>query len=162
MPTFSLPTHGTLIQYNGVGVYLIGESGIGKSETALALIEQGGLLICDDGPELSTNPADSGLMGSCPEKFYGLIHIRDLGVINLIELYGPQVFKCSSPIDFIIELVQPDTTCSHSTELKPVNYNWSYQHWTICGIRLHLYPGRNIPILLKTAITQFACQHQSK
>lgn len=162
MSSFSLPTHGTLIQYKGIGVYLIGNSGVGKSEMALSLIDQGGILICDDGPEFSPEPNNMGLMGICPEKFYGLVHIRDLGVINLIELYGPQAFKSSGSIDFIVELVHADMSCSHPTALEPVYHNWSYLDWTICGIRLHLYPGRNTPILLKTVITQFANQRLSK
>lgn len=148
--TIPLPGHGVLIELEQTGVYIIGQSGVGKSETALQLIEQGATLICDDAPIMSPGSEKQPLQGHCPEGFYGLMHLRDLGIINLIELFGKQSFEAEHSIDFIIELI-PSKQAVEAPEYK----QWQYQSWTIPGIRIHLYPNRNIPVLIKIAVMQF-------
>jgi len=155
-----LPAHGVLIQLENTGIYLIGKSGVGKSETALQLIPQGAKLICDDAPELTPGSDDKQLLGICPKGFYGLMHLRDLGIINIIELFGKQAFNKSHAIDFVIELIDTDTIEADSPELQatllePEYQQWHYQTWTIPGISLHLYENRNIALLIKTAVLQF-------
>lgn len=161
MISHPLPGHGTLIQFDAQGIYLIGDSGVGKSEIALELIEQGAVLICDDAPQLSVTTDKQAVLGTCPENFYGLMHLRDLGVINLIDLFSEQSFQKSHRIDMVIELVKPDHNSlqavqtpsrQHFVELSENYLDWQYENWTIPGIRLHLYPGRNISVLIKTVI----------
>ncbi len=167
-PGPTLPAHGTLLELDGIGVYLIGHSGVGKSEIALQLIDQGACLICDDAPNFKTDLHHEKLSGSCPKSFYGLMHIHDLGIINISELISPASFKDNHSIDFIIELVATDTMLAVTTQqtpqqlLSPNYQNWQYQHWTISGIRLHLYPNRNIPLLIKTAVKQFTIYNKMK
>lgn len=157
-----LPKHGVLLEYNGIGVYIIGASGIGKSEIALQLIHQGACLICDDAPDLSDDTDSRQVFGSCPEGFYGLMHLHDLGIINIMELFGSDYFKLSQAINFIIELVPAAdklAVVSHQTPqqlLTPDYQYWQYHGWTIPGIRIHLYPNRNIALMIKTAVMQFS------
>lgn len=153
--TLQLPEHGTLIQYQRCGAYLIGNSGVGKTEAALSMIHQGATLICDDAPELTTGKDRNELLGVCPEGFYGLMHLRDLGVINIIDLLGQQAFSQSHPIHLVIELVHSQNTNALPAQLVPEYLVWQYQHWKIPGIRLHLYKGRDPSVLIKTSIMQF-------
>ena len=173
-----LPAHGVLLELNGIGLYLIGSSGLGKSEIALQLIYQGACLICDDAPNLMVDTGSNQLSGHCPEGFYGLMHIHDLGIINLLELFNSSLltkehsrkdlFHANHTIDFIIELVSTEDRFSviaqqTPQELLSPNYlNWQFQHWTIPGIRIHLYPNRNIPFIIKTAVLQFSSHLSSK
>lgn len=157
----TLPEHGVLICLKGIGIYLIGDSGVGKSEIALQLIHQGATLICDDAPDLIADKYDEKILGTCPDGFNGLMHIHDLGVINLIELIGPQVCKASQRIDLVIELIKsPDQAATIASQnpqqLLTPNYQlWHYQSCSVYGIRIHLFPGRNMPIIINTAIKQF-------
>lgn len=158
--TSPLPAHGVLIQLENTGIYLIGKSSVGKSETALQLIAQGAKLICDDAPELTPGSDDSQLLGICPKGFYGLMHVRDLGIINIIELFGQNAFNNCHAIDFVIELIDTEsieTDCLEfqATILEPEYQQWQYQSWTIPGISLHLYANRNIALLIKMAVLQF-------
>ena len=158
----SLPSHGVLLELNGIGIYLIGASGTGKSEIALQLIYQGACLICDDAPDLKMAEDKNQLSGHCPEGFFGLMHLHDLGLINVPELLGPASFKPSHTIDFIIELIAADDRLAVVTRqtpqqlLTPDYQNWKYHCWTIPGIRLHLYRNRNIPLIIRTAVLQFS------
>ncbi|MCU7799315.1 MAG: hypothetical protein KZQ70_04010 [gamma proteobacterium symbiont of Lucinoma myriamae] len=154
-----LPEHGVLIEINGMGIYLIGDSGVGKSEIALQLIHHGATLICDDAPELTAD--NNTILGTCPDGFYGLMHIHDLGIINLLEVIGEQAFIPSHSIDLVIELITPNHQQAIISQQDPqqlltASYQkWHYQSCSVPGISIHLYPNRNIPIIIKTAIKQF-------
>ena len=158
----TLPEHGTLIHYEQTGVYLIGASGSGKSEAALQLLYQGAVLICDDAPLLTLSSDGNELLGVCPDDFQGLIHIRDLGLINVGELLGQQAFASSCPIHLVIELHKtPDKIQDKQAipvTLKTEYRFWHHKNWKIPGIRLHLYQERNVVVLIKTAIRHFSRQ----
>ncbi len=158
----TLPGHGVLLHMNGMGIYLIGDSGVGKSELALQLIEEkNAILVCDDGPQLTINLTTQQLLGSCPKGFFGLMHIHDLGLIDLIELYGPQVFKQKQKIDFVIELLVVDKQEQLIQQGNPQHLlsshlkKWHYHSCSVAGISIHLYPERNISLLVKTAVQIF-------
>jgi len=154
-----LSEHGVLIQMHGLGIYLTGISGIGKSEIALQLMNQGAILICDDAPQLTIS--NKNILGSCPDGFYGLMHIHDLGIINIAELMGSHYIKPCQALDFVIELRAAKNLYSIIKEQKAeqllrANYNqWYYQTCSVSGISLHLYPGRDITLIINTAIKQF-------
>lgn len=162
----NLPAHGVLLELNGTGIYLTGDSGIGKSEIALQLIHQGARLICDDAPELSADTKSGQLLGSCPEGFYGLMHVHDLGVINIIQLFNPDSFKACQQIDLVIKLTAADNRLAVINEqtpqqlLTPDYRYWHYHSRTIPGICLHLYPNRDIPLLIKTAVMLFSSDNR--
>ena len=158
----ALPEHGTLIRYEQTGVYLVGASGSGKSEAALELMYQGATLICDDAPLLKASSDGNELLGVCPDDFQGLMHIRDLGLINVGELLGQQSFASSCPIHLILELHKlpkrsPDMPAI-PVRLATEYQFWHHRNWKIPGIRLHLYQERNVVVLIKTAIRHFSRQ----
>lgn len=165
MLSLPFPTHGVLIRLNNMGVFLIGESGTGKSEAALQLIYQGAVLICDDAPQLTTDKDNDELIGLCADGFFGLMHLRDLGIINIMQLLGQEHCKKSQRIDFIVELIKPETGFKLTSNLSPAYKSWVYydskqqRNWKIPGIGIHVYPHRNIPLLIQTAVTQFVCSN---
>ena len=148
----ALPLHGTLIQYQGLGIYITGPNGSGKSETALQLIRDGAQLVCDDAPLFQTDNAGN-VLGLCPENFEGLIHIRDLGIINIAELFGQQQIKNQQQIDFIIEI---DLTADYDSASTEIQYrHWQFQSCLIPGQTIKRSAGRNMALLIHIAVLMF-------
>ncbi len=100
--------HGVLVEIFGLGVLIIGESGIGKSETALELIQRGHRLVADDRVELYMMD-ESRIIGEAPEILRHLIEIRGLGVIDVANIFGVGSVRDSAEIDFIINLKHWDS-----------------------------------------------------
>lgn len=153
-PQLSVPQHGVLIHYLNMGVYLVGKSGVGKSETALELLDSGAQLVCDDAPQLQIE--DNRVVGTCPEQFYGLMHIRELGMLDISRLKSEQHVTDRQSVDMIIELVKPSTTDFQTAVITPQLRYWYYDNLQIPGISLSCGSSRNISLLVKTAILQYA------
>lgn len=79
--------HGVLVDVYGVGVLLVGQSSIGKSETALELVKRGHRLVADDAVEIRQTQ-ENQLIGSAPELIQHLLEIRGVGIINVMTLFG--------------------------------------------------------------------------
>ena len=95
--------HGVLVDINGVGVLIRGESGIGKSETALELIQNGNRLIADDAVEIKR--VDDGLVvGQAPEILRNYLEIRGIGIVDIQSLYGARAMNTSKKIDLVVYL----------------------------------------------------------
>jgi HPr kinase/phosphorylase len=99
--------HGDLVDVYGIGVLLLGESGIGKSETALELIKRGHRLVADDAVEISKISEDK-LQGSSPEIIRHFIEIRGIGILDIKTLYGVGSVRNSMNIDLVIQLEEWD------------------------------------------------------
>jgi HPr kinase/phosphorylase len=97
-----MQAHGALVQVQGVGVLLLGPSGVGKSETALELVTRGHLLVADDVVELHV--VNERVIGRAPEPIRHYLEIRGLGILFVPELYGPQAVLVESPIDLLCRL----------------------------------------------------------
>lgn len=95
--------HGVLVDIYGEGVLIMGESGIGKSETALELIKRGHRLVADDAVEIK-RVSHTTLLGSCPELIRYFIEVRGIGIINVKQMFGVQSVKDVQSIDLIIKL----------------------------------------------------------
>ena len=95
--------HGVLLQVYACGVLITGPSGIGKSQLALELISRCHRLVADDGIELQVT-ADGKLLGQAPDGFGGLLAVRGLGVLNIVQLYGPQAVSTRQRLDLHIVL----------------------------------------------------------
>ncbi|XAM53573.1 HPr kinase/phosphorylase [Terrisporobacter vanillatitrophus] len=95
--------HGVLVDVYGIGVLIKGESSIGKSETALELIQKGHRLVADDAVEIR-KVDDSRLVGQAPEILKHYMEIRGIGIIDVKSLYGVGAIKNQKAIDLVIEL----------------------------------------------------------
>jgi len=94
--------HGTLVDIYGMGVFITGDSGIGKSEATLELLKRGHRLVADDAVDISA--VDGVLRGRCPEITFGMMEVRGLGIIDVSALYGLSTMIPTKRIDFIIHL----------------------------------------------------------
>ena len=141
--------HGVLIDIRGLGVLLIGESGVGKSENALDLITRGSRLISDDVVEI--RKSDSGrLIGTSPDKIEHLMEIRGLGIINIKDLFGTDHILDKKQIDMVIELTRWDSDTEYDrlgTQEKSYNLMGVDLPYLLIPVR----PGRNTTTILEVA-----------
>ncbi len=94
--------HGVLISLNGVGILMLGEPGVGKTECALKLISQGAQLVSDDVVEIAG--LDGYLTGSSPANLCGIVSSRIFGMLDVVQLFGKKSVLESSGIDLYVEL----------------------------------------------------------
>lgn len=146
----SISLHGTLVEAFGVGVMIQGDSSIGKSETALGMIERGHRLISDD-IVLIRKRENSYLEGSGPELTRHLLEIRGIGIINVAHLYGAVCIRENKKIDIIVQLEEWDDT--HFYDRIGLEENTQ----DILGIKIPYYllpvkPGRDVVLLLETIV----------
>ncbi len=141
--------HGVLVEVFGEGVLILGDSGIGKSETAIALIERGHRLIADDAVEIKRVSAKT-LVGSAPSLIKHYVELRGIGIIDVRRLYGMGAIKDTEKIDLVINLEQ-------WVEGKMYDrFGLDDQTYNILGIEVPLItvpvrPGRSLPIILEIA-----------
>ena len=142
--------HGVLVEVFGVGILLTGDSGVGKSETALELIERGHRLVADDIVELICVNGNT-LLGQGANKIISHhMEIRGLGIINIEKLYGVGAILEQKEVQLVVKLEEWDTnkvydrlgTNQQTIELLGVN---------IPLLEIPVKPGRNIPIIVETA-----------
>lgn len=142
--------HGVLIEVFGIGVLLTGESGVGKSETALELIERGHRLVADDAVEIRC-VGGNYLMGMGANKMLGHhMEIRGLGIINITHLFGVGSIRDEKRIELVVNLELWDSNKQYD------RLGAQKKTKEILGVRLPcvdipIKPGRNIPILIETA-----------
>lgn len=107
--------HGVMIHYQGKGIFIFGEAGVGKSSLALELIHHGASLIADDVVDFALQ--HDHLMAHCPKILFGLLHTRELGLMDIRQICGQQHWQPHTIADFAIELKQysdsPATLTSH-------------------------------------------------
>jgi HPr kinase/phosphorylase len=141
--------HGVLMDILGLGVLIIGESGIGKSECALDLVVRGHRLVADDAVELRVR-ADSYLMGTCPELTRNHMEIRGLGLINVQDLFGVASTRRSKRVELVVQLERWDPTREYD------RLGLDVTHYESVGVRVPMLiipvaPGRNLAILMEVA-----------
>lgn len=148
--------HGVLVDAYGVGVLIRGESGIGKSETALELIKRGHRLVTDDVVEIH-KVGENELIGTSPDITRHLIELRGVGIIDIKMLYGVQSVRENQRIDMVITLEDWDK----DREYDRLGLNDEYTE--IMGTQLVCHtipvrPGRNLALIVETA----AVNHRQK
>ncbi len=141
--------HGVLIEVFGIGILLSGKSGVGKSETALELIERGHRLVADDMVEIK-RIAESYLEGSCSDLLRHHMEIRGLGIINIKDIFGVGSVRDNQQIELIINIEEANPDMYYDRTGLDEEFD------EILGvktplIRIPVKPGRNIPILVETA-----------
>ena len=141
--------HGVLVDVYGVGVFLSGKSGVGKSEAALELVKRGHQLVADDVVDIC-RISDDRLIGTCPERIRHLMEIRGIGVIDVRAMYGIGAVALSKYIDLIIELEPSDDN-------KPYDrLGIQEEEIEILGVHvphqiMPIKPGRNLAIIVEVA-----------
>lgn len=141
--------HGVLVEVYGEGVLILGESGVGKSETALELVKRGHRLIADDVVEIR-RVSDRTLLGAAPENIRHLIEIRGIGIVDVKNLYGVGSVKMQENINLVIKLELWDTHKIYD------RLGLDDQYTDILGIRvpslvIPVRPGRNLAIIVEVA-----------
>ena len=141
--------HGVLVEVYGEGVLILGESGVGKSETAIELVKRGHRLVADDAVEIKKVSAIS-LVGTAPEIIRHFIELRGIGIIDVKKIFGMGAVKDSEKIDLIINIEQWDQTKKYDrlglntefTEILDIK---------VPSITIPVKPGRNLAVIVEVA-----------
>lgn len=148
--------HGVLVDVYGVGVLIMGESGIGKSEAALELIKRGHRLVTDDVVEIR-KVSDDTLVGSAPSITKHLIELRGIGIVDVKTLFGVQSVRETQNIDLVITLEDWDKTKEYDRLGLEDNYTEFLGNRVVCHT-MPIRPGRNVAIIVESA----AINHRQK
>lgn len=141
--------HGVLMDVYGEGIFITGDSGIGKSETAVELLKRGHRLIADDAVEIR-RISSAKLMGSAPELIRNYIELRGIGIINVANLFGMAAIKEETVINLVINIVHwNDHVVYDRLGLKA-------QYVDILGVNVPsvtvpVTPGRNLAVIMEVA-----------
>ena len=141
--------HGVLVEVFGVGLLLMGESGLGKSEAAVELLKRGHRLIADDAVEIRKVSTGS-LVGTAPKLIRNYVELRGIGIVNVAKMFGMSAVKDENEIDLVVNIV-------------PWNNNEAYdrlglndQYMEILDVKIPMNtipitPGRNLAVILEVA-----------
>ena len=144
--------HGVLIDIYGCGILITGDSGIGKSETALELIKRGHRIISDDAVDFKE--IDRRIIGYCPDITFGMLEVRGVGIIDITSIYGLSSVLESKKLDLIIELEHWKDDESYD-RLGTEDIYKEVLGVNIKVIRLPIRPGRNISVLVEAAAANY-------
>jgi len=141
--------HGVLMDILSLGVLIIGDSGIGKSECALDLVVRGHRLVADDAVEVRRR-GETDLIGTCPELTRHHMEVRGLGVINIRDLFGVAATRMSKRMELVVQLERWDAARDYD------RLGLDENAWELFGVRIPLVhmpvaPGRNLAILVEVA-----------
>ena len=148
--------HGVLVDIYGVGVLIMGESGVGKSEAALELIKRGHRLVTDDVVEIR-KVSDDTLVGKAPDITKNLIELRGIGIVDVKTMFGVQSVRETQTIDLVITLEDWDK----DKEYDRLGLEEKYTEFLGNKVQCHeipIRPGRNLAIILESA----AINHRQK
>ena len=148
--------HGVLVDCYGVGVLIMGDSGIGKSEAALELIKRGHRLVTDDVVEIR-KVSDDTLIGSAPSITKHLIELRGIGIIDVKTLFGVQSVRETQTIDMVITMEEWSKDKEYDRLGLEDNYTEFLGNKVVC-YTIPIRPGRNTAIIVESA----AINHRQK
>jgi HPr kinase/phosphorylase len=145
--------HGTLLDLFGVGVLIIGQSGIGKSETALELIKRDHLLVADD-CVLVKKPSPDTLIGTGSELTKNLIEIRGIGILDIKSIFGLRAIRIHKNIEIVVQLEPWDEKTYYD------RVGEEYEHIEIMGVslpmtRVPVRAGRNLAVIVEVAALNY-------
>ncbi|MCI5538189.1 MAG: HPr(Ser) kinase/phosphatase [Oscillospiraceae bacterium] len=141
--------HGVLVEVSGEGVLIVGDSGVGKSETAIELIKRGHRLIADDAVEIR-KASSKTLVGQAPDNIRHYIEVRGVGIINARQIFGMGAVKLTEKIDMVIQLEPWDSEKIYD------RLGIEDDYITILDIKvpatvIPVKPGRNLAVIIETA-----------
>ena len=141
--------HGVFVEEYGEGILILGDSGVGKSETAVELVKRGHRLIADDAVELR-RVSNRSIVGTSPENIRHFIELRGVGIVNVARVFGVGAVKVSEKVDLVVELEPWDKTKAYNrTGLEADSID-------ILGVDIPhtvipVMPGRNLAVILEAA-----------
>lgn len=141
--------HGVMVEVYGEGILILGDSGVGKSETAVELIKRGHRLIADDAVEIR-RVSSKTLVGAAPDNIRHFIELRGIGIVNARNIFGIGAVKLTEKIDMVIQLEQWDSQKAYD------RLGLEDEFFTILGIKVPatvvpVKPGRNLAIIIEIA-----------
>ena len=141
--------HGVLVEVSGEGVLILGNSGVGKSETAVELIKRGHRLIADDAVEIR-KVSSKTLVGQSPGNIRHFIELRGVGIINARQIFGMGAVKLTEKVDMVIIMEQWDPTKVYD------RMGMNNDYLEIMGVRVPamvvpVKPGRNLAVIIEVA-----------
>lgn len=141
--------HGVLVDVYGVGILIMGESGIGKSETAIELVKRGHRLIADDAVEIK-RVSEKTIIGSAPDIIKHYIELRGIGIVDIQRLFGVGAVENTEKIDLVIKLEPWDKERSYD-RLGDEDERTDILGIQVPTITIPIRPGRNLAIILEIA-----------
>ncbi|MBO4425943.1 MAG: HPr(Ser) kinase/phosphatase [Clostridiales bacterium] len=145
--------HGVLVEVYGEGILILGESGVGKSETALEIVKRGNRLIADDQIEIR-KVSETTLVGRAPDVIKHLIEIRGIGILDVKELYGVSSVKPQEAIDFVINLELWDEKKTYD-RLGLGDETTDILGIKVPSVTIPVGPGRNLAIIVEAAAINY-------
>jgi HPr kinase/phosphorylase len=141
--------HGVLVEVYGEGLLLLGESGVGKSETAMELVKRGHRLIADDAVEIR-RVSRKTLVGSSPQNIRHFMELRGIGIINVRRIFGMGAVKITQQIDMVIQLEQWDQEKVYDRMGIDREYTEILGN-RVPAVTIPVKPGRNLAIIIEVA-----------
>ncbi len=141
--------HGVLVEVYGEGVLLMGDSGVGKSETAVELVKRGHRLIADDAVEIRRINTNT-LMGSSPENIRHFLELRGIGIINVRKIYGIGSVNISKDINMLINMEPWDQSKVYERMGVEDEYT-DILGIEVPSLTIPVKPGRNLAVIIEVA-----------
>ena len=147
--------HGVILDIYGEGVMIIGDSGIGKSETAIELVKRGHRLVADDAVDIRR--VSNQLIGKAPELIRHYIELRGIGIIDLQQLFGMSAVKLESQIDLVVEM-EPWVEGKFYDRFGLDELSMNVLGVELPKVLVPVRPGRNLAVICESA----AINHRQK
>lgn len=141
--------HGVLVEVYGEGLLILGESGVGKSETAIELVKRGHRLIADDAVEIRKVSSRS-LVGSAPENIRHFIELRGIGIINARRIFGIGAVNLTSKLDLVINLEQWQQDKVYD-RMGLEEQTADILDIKVPSVTIPVKPGRNLAVIIEVA-----------
>ena len=141
--------HGVLVEVYGEGILIMGESGVGKSETAIELVKRGHRLVADDAVEIK-RVSDKTLVGTSPEIIRHFVELRGIGIIDVKEIFGIGAVKDTESIDMIIHL-EPWVDGRNYDRLGMVDEYTNIMGINVPSLTIPVKLGRNLAVIVEVA-----------
>jgi len=150
--------HGVMLDVLGMGVLIVGDSGVGKSELALELITRGSGLVADDVTELY-HIAPQTLEARCPEMLKDFLEVRGLGMLNIRTIFGETAVRQRKNLKLIVQLERPVGGSIPGLERLPLNASSEeIMGVSIRKVQLPVAAGRNLAVLVEAAVRNYVLQ----
>ncbi len=141
--------HGVFVEVYGEGILLVGDSGVGKSETAIELVKRGHRLIADDAVEIR-RVSSKTLVGSAPDNIRHFIELRGIGIVNARQLFGMGSVKVTEKIDMAIQLEPWDSEKVYD-RMGLENHYMEILGNSVPMLTIPVKPGRNLAVIIEVA-----------